>query len=66
LWRINETSFHFRLHDKKFLGLDTAGDGTRVVPASKQPGISETFVISRHDHNSTRVRIKASNGFFLQ
>ncbi|GFS46765.1 hypothetical protein Acr_00g0104040 [Actinidia rufa] len=64
LWRINETSFNFRLENKKFLGLDTAG--SHIVSVSTAPTASETFEILRHHHQSSRVRIKASNGFFLQ
>ncbi|KAF7139432.1 hypothetical protein RHSIM_Rhsim07G0200700 [Rhododendron simsii] len=64
LWRINETTFNFRLHDKRFLGLRNGSPC--LSHASKSAGPSETFEISRHHHNSTQIRIKASNGFFLQ
>ncbi|KAH7846952.1 hypothetical protein Vadar_020058 [Vaccinium darrowii] len=67
LWRINETTFNFRLHDKKFLGLDNDTNGPPfLLHSSKSAGPSQTFEISRHHHNSTLIRIKASNGFFLQ
>ncbi|KAL7245716.1 hypothetical protein ACSBR2_000949 [Camellia fascicularis] len=66
LWRINESNFHFRLRNKKFMGLQSFKKGSYIVPVSKEPGRSETFQILKYDHRSTRIRIKAPNGFFLQ
>ncbi|XP_009373176.2 probable glucan 1,3-beta-glucosidase A [Pyrus x bretschneideri] len=66
LWRINETTFNFRVFNKDFVGLDVNGNGTQVVAVSKIPGTSETFEIIRKPDDLRRVRIKAPNGFFLQ
>ncbi|XP_021809704.1 glucan 1,3-beta-glucosidase A-like [Prunus avium] len=66
LWRINETTFNFRVFNKDFVGLDVKGNGAQVVAVSKTPGSSETFEIIRKPDDSSRVRIKAPNGFFLQ
>ncbi|CAL8997300.1 unnamed protein product [Prunus brigantina] len=66
LWRINETTFNFRVFNKDFVGLDVKGNGAQVVAVSKTPGSSETFAIIRKPDDSSRVRIKAPNGFFLQ
>ncbi|RVW56256.1 putative glucan 1,3-beta-glucosidase A [Vitis vinifera] len=66
LWRINETAFHFRVFNKQFMGLDTAGNGIDIVAVSNTPGGSETFQIVKNPDDSKRVRIKAPNGFFLQ
>ncbi|BFG19237.1 hypothetical protein CerSpe_055110 [Prunus speciosa] len=66
LWRINETTFNFRVFNKDFVGLDVKGNGAQVVAVSKTPGSSETFEIIRKPDDSSRVRIKSPNGFFLQ
>jgi hypothetical protein len=66
LWRINETNFNFRVFNKQFAGLDTNGNGIDIVAVSSTPGRSETFEIVRNSNDTSRVRIKASNGFFLQ
>lgn len=66
LWRINETTFNFRVFNKDFVGLDVKGNGAQVVAVSKTPGSSETFEIIRKPDDLSRVRIKAPNGFFLQ
>ncbi|KAI8002317.1 putative glucan 1,3-beta-glucosidase A [Camellia lanceoleosa] len=65
LWRINETTFQFRVFNKQFMGLNYAtGNGIDVVAvASTSP---ETFQIVRNSDDLNRVRIKAPNGFFLQ
>ncbi|KAG6650139.1 probable glucan 1,3-beta-glucosidase A [Carya illinoinensis] len=66
LWRINEKTFNFRVFNKQFVGLDTSGNGIDVVAVASTPGKSETFEIVRKPLNSSHVRIKAPNGFFLQ
>ncbi|KAL2468066.1 putative glucan 1 [Forsythia ovata] len=66
LWRINETSFNFRVFNKQFVGLDNAGNGIDIVAVENTPGASETFEIVRNPNDLNRVRIKAPNGFFLQ
>uniref|UniRef100_A0A5B7BU40 Uncharacterized protein n=1 Tax=Davidia involucrata TaxID=16924 RepID=A0A5B7BU40_DAVIN len=66
LWRINETTFQFRVFNRQFMGLDTAGNGIDIVAVSETPGGSETFKIVRKSDDLSRVRIKAPNGFFLQ
>ncbi|XP_009761931.1 putative glucan 1,3-beta-glucosidase A [Nicotiana tabacum] len=63
IWRINSTSFNFRVFNKEFVGVDGSGN---VVAVENKPGFSETFEIVRNSDDSSRVRIKASNGFFLQ
>ncbi|KAB1199825.1 putative glucan 1,3-beta-glucosidase A [Morella rubra] len=66
LWRINEKTFNFRVSNKQFVGLDTGGNGIDAVAVSTTPGNTETFEIVGESDDSTRVRIKAANGFFLQ
>nr|GLL23088.1 glucan 1,3-beta-glucosidase A-like [Ipomoea trifida] len=68
LWRINETTFNFRASNNQFVGLDMSngGAGVNLVAVESTPGISETFVILRNSDDPNRVRIKSSNGFFLQ
>ncbi|KAG7973940.1 hypothetical protein I3843_06G021100 [Carya illinoinensis] len=67
LWRINEKTFNFRVYNRQFVGLDmTNGNGVDVVAIADAPGKSETFEIVRKPGNSSLVRIKAPNGFFLQ
>lgn len=66
LWRINEITFNFRVFNKQFMGLDKAGNGIDMVAVASKPGISETFEIIRKSDDLNRVRIRASNGFFLQ
>ncbi|XP_041002919.1 uncharacterized protein LOC121248502 isoform X2 [Juglans microcarpa x Juglans regia] len=63
LWRIDESSFNFRVFNKQFVGLGNQGN---TVAVSNAPGVSETFQIIRKDGDPNRVRIKATNGFFLQ
>ncbi|KAL5559051.1 hypothetical protein UlMin_035262 [Ulmus minor] len=64
LWRVNEKAFQFRVFNKQFVGLKR--NGIDVVAVSNTTGRSETFEIVRKADNSKLVRIKASNGFFLQ
>ncbi|KAL3514083.1 hypothetical protein ACH5RR_026800 [Cinchona calisaya] len=66
LWRINESTFNFRVFNKQFVGLNTAANGTDLVAVASTPGISETFEIFRKSDDLNRVRIRASNGYFLQ
>ncbi|KAI6687702.1 hypothetical protein NL676_024530 [Syzygium grande] len=66
LWRINETLFNFRVANKQFVGLDSGGDGVGLVATCHSPGAPETFEIVRNPDDASRVRIKASNGLFLQ
>ena len=62
LWRLDERTFRFRVFNKQFVGLD----GISVVAVTNNPTDSLTFEIVKESENSSRVRIKASNGFFLQ
>ncbi|XP_076940397.1 putative glucan 1,3-beta-glucosidase A [Bidens hawaiensis] len=64
LWRINETSFHMRVFNKQFLGLDSTG--INLVAVSNDYQTSGVFQIIRKSHDQNRVRIKAPNGFYLQ
>ncbi|XP_031101540.1 probable glucan 1,3-beta-glucosidase A isoform X1 [Ipomoea triloba] len=68
LWRINENTFNLRVFNRQFVGLDTTkgSAGINLVAVKNTPGISETFQILRNSDDRNRVRIKASNGFFLQ
>jgi len=63
LWRINETTFNFKVSGGQFWGVNGTG---AVVATATTPGPSETFQIVRHDGNLGRVRIRAPNGLFLQ
>ncbi|TKV94074.1 hypothetical protein SEVIR_9G270200v4 [Setaria viridis] len=63
LWRINETTFNFRVYGGQFWGVDSNG---ALVATATTPGPSETFQIVRRDSDKTRVRIRAPNGLFLQ
>ncbi|KAL8199941.1 hypothetical protein R6Q57_013509 [Mikania cordata] len=64
LWRINETSFHIRVFNKQFLGLDSTG--TDLVAVTNDSQTSGVFDIFRKSNDPSHVRIKASNGLFLQ
>ncbi|KAG8372755.1 hypothetical protein BUALT_Bualt12G0099800 [Buddleja alternifolia] len=66
LWRINQSSFNFRVFNRQFVGLDIAGNGIDIVAAANAPVVAETFEIQRNPDDFCRVRIKAPNGFFLQ
>ncbi|KAJ8561419.1 hypothetical protein K7X08_027609 [Anisodus acutangulus] len=63
IWRINSTIFNFRVFNKEFVGVDGSGN---VVAVENKPGFSETFEIVRNSDDPSRVRIKSTNGFFLQ
>uniref|UniRef100_A0A0D9XJL8 Uncharacterized protein n=1 Tax=Leersia perrieri TaxID=77586 RepID=A0A0D9XJL8_9ORYZ len=63
LWRINETTFNLRVFKKQFVGIDSNGT---VIATATVPGPSETFHIVRSDTDNSLVRIRASNGHFLQ
>ncbi|KAL3733222.1 hypothetical protein ACJRO7_022707 [Eucalyptus globulus] len=63
LWRINETLiFNFRVFNNQFVGLDA--NGVDVVAVSESP--VSTFEIIRNSDDPSRVKIRASNGLFLQ
>ncbi|KAF5780008.1 putative actin-crosslinking, fascin, glycoside hydrolase superfamily [Helianthus annuus] len=64
LWRINETSFHIRVFNKQFLGLDSSG--INLVAVSTDYKTSGVFEIIRKSDDPSLVRIKAPNGSFLQ
>ncbi|KAF8023510.1 hypothetical protein BT93_F0883 [Corymbia citriodora subsp. variegata] len=66
LWRINERLFHFRVANKQFVGLNSGGNGVDLVAICRSPGTPETFEIVRNPDDPSRVRIRASNGFFLR
>ncbi|GJN20434.1 hypothetical protein PR202_gb07812 [Eleusine coracana subsp. coracana] len=63
LWSFNATSFNFRVFGGQFWSVNSTG---AVVATATSPGPSETFQIVCWDANTTRVRIRASNGLFLQ
>ncbi|KAL5555980.1 hypothetical protein UlMin_038216 [Ulmus minor] len=62
LWRIDQSTFNLRVFNKQFVGLQNSG----VVARSNQPANPETFQIVRNDNDPNRVRLKASNGLFVQ
>ncbi|XP_027939305.1 probable glucan 1,3-beta-glucosidase A [Vigna unguiculata] len=62
LWRINENTFRLRVFNKQFVGLD----GVKVVAVSNDSIASATFHIVKESESSSRVRLKACNGYFLQ
>ncbi|QCE00519.1 glucan 1 [Vigna unguiculata] len=62
LWRLDENTFRFRVFNKQFVGLD----GVKVVAVSNISTNSSTFNVVKESANSNRVRIRASNGHFLQ
>ncbi|XP_030485345.2 probable glucan 1,3-beta-glucosidase A [Cannabis sativa] len=66
LWRINENTFHFRVFNQQFVGLSMKENQIKVVAISNITTISDKFHIVRNSNDSNRVRIKASNGFYLQ
>ncbi|CAL9080566.1 unnamed protein product [Musa textilis] len=66
LWRITEATFQFRVSSGRFVGLRDQGNGVDVVAVSTSPGESETFQIVVNANDSSRVRIKSTNGLFLQ
>lgn len=66
LWRIDESTFNFRVSNKDFIGLSGEGEGIRVVAHAAEPGGNETFIIVRNVDNPSRVRILASNNLYLQ
>ncbi|KAG2579000.1 probable glucan 1,3-beta-glucosidase A [Panicum virgatum] len=63
LWRIDEMTFNFRVFGNQFVGVNSTGG---VVATATTPGPSETFQLVRQDSDKSRVRIRASNGLFLQ
>ncbi|GMY11317.1 probable glucan 1,3-beta-glucosidase A [Fagus crenata] len=64
LWRIDETTFNFRVSNKQFVGFKGYQNG--IVADASAPDNSETFQIIRKDGDPNRIRIKATNGLFLQ
>ncbi|XP_062116260.1 probable glucan 1,3-beta-glucosidase A [Humulus lupulus] len=66
LWRNDESSFNFRVFNKQFMGLENQGQGNTLVAVSNDPGHSETFQLIRNEGDPNRVRIRTSNGLFLQ
>ncbi|TVU30852.1 hypothetical protein EJB05_22496 [Eragrostis curvula] len=63
LWRINATTYNFRVFAGQFWGVSSTG---AVVATATTPGPSETFQIVRRDGDPSRMRIRAPNGLFLQ
>lgn len=66
LWRINETTFNFRVPNKDFVGLADEGEGIKVFARAAEPGPNETFIIVHNADNPSRVRIVSSNNLYLQ
>ncbi|RZC13008.1 probable glucan 1,3-beta-glucosidase A [Glycine soja] len=66
LWRINESTFNFRVSNKQFIRLTNRDGGSNLVADSDSPSDLETFEILRNADDPNRVRIRAPNGQFLQ
>ncbi|XP_057419357.1 probable glucan 1,3-beta-glucosidase A [Lotus japonicus] len=66
LWRVNESTFNFRVSHKQFVGLEDENGGSKLVATSDIPTNMETFQIVRNDGDPSRIRIRAPNGLFLQ
>lgn len=66
LWRINETTFNLRVFNRQFVGLDSHGNGVDIVAIANAPSQIQTFHVDRNPNDLNRVRIRASNGFYLQ
>nr|GMD85091.1 probable glucan 1,3-beta-glucosidase A [Ipomoea batatas] len=62
LWRVNETSFNLRVFGNQFVGYQ----GSSVVAVATTPGPVQTFQIVRNSNDKFRVRLRASNGRYLQ
>jgi hypothetical protein len=63
VWRIDETTFNFRVFNQQFIGVGSSG---AVLAIAASPGTAETFQIVRNSGDKNRVRIRAPNGRFLQ
>jgi hypothetical protein len=63
VWRIDETTFNFRVFNQQFIGVGSSG---AVLATAASPGTAETFQIVRNSGDKNRVRIRAPNGRFLQ
>ncbi|XP_054805540.1 probable glucan 1,3-beta-glucosidase A [Prosopis cineraria] len=63
LWRVNDSTFNFRVFSKQFFGLDAA---KKLVATSNSTTNPETFQIIRNTSHPSKIRIQASNGLFLQ
>ncbi|KAL0361649.1 UNVERIFIED_CONTAM: hypothetical protein Sradi_3849400 [Sesamum radiatum] len=66
LWRINESTFNFRVHNRDFIGVGSSDQGKSAFARATEAGEDETFVIVRNNGNPLRVRIRCSNGLYLQ
>ncbi|KAI5654713.1 hypothetical protein M9H77_31900 [Catharanthus roseus] len=66
LWRINETTFNLRVFNKQFVGLKDQSQDGNIVAISTTPGHAETFQIVRNENDPYRIRLRTSNGLFLQ
>ncbi|KAB2094254.1 hypothetical protein ES319_A02G144500v1 [Gossypium barbadense] len=63
LWRVNASYFNFRVFFKQFVGLGNQGVVQAVLNG---PTNSATFEIVRRNGDPNKVRLRASNGLFLQ
>ncbi|XP_025820034.1 probable glucan 1,3-beta-glucosidase A [Panicum hallii] len=63
VWRIDETTFNFRVFNQQFISVWRNG---AVLATAATPGPAETFQIVRNAGDKNRVRIRAPNGRFLQ
>ncbi|XBJ22911.1 hypothetical protein VPH35_001211 [Triticum aestivum] len=62
LWRINHNTFNFKVSNNQFVTVS----GVNVVATASAPGQTETFQLVRSYGDKNRMRIRASNGSFLQ
>ncbi|KAK4264888.1 hypothetical protein QN277_026009 [Acacia crassicarpa] len=63
IWRVSDSTFNFRVFSKQFIGFDS---GNKLVATSNSPSNPETFQIIKNRSDPNKIRIKASNGLFLQ
>ena len=63
LWRFSENYFALRVFNKQFVGRNNEN---RIVAVANVAQDWEIFKIVRKQDDPNRVRLKSTNGFFLQ
>ena len=54
------------MFSNQFVGVQTSGEDPSVVAVTNEPGASNIFKIVRKSDDTSRVRIQAPNGLYLQ